>query len=359
MLINKYTSKTETYSVLDVDGNVTQTGYNIPLSNEEIQKAYYSMVLSRRMDEKMLKWQRQGKMLTFPPNMGEEALQVGTSISMDKNDWFAPAFRSATVFLHSGVPMWKIMLVWKGSELGNKMPEELNFLPFNVPIGTQYSHAAGIGIALNYENKPNVAYTFIGDGGTSEGEFYEALNFAAVRNAQTVFCVNNNQWAISTPTNKETSQTDIASKAIAAGMDFIKVDGNCLFASVDAARAARAYVLEHKRPILVEFVTYRIGPHTTSDNPRVYRSEEYEKEQEKKDPITRLERWMTKNGLLNETLKSEMIQKIDAEIEEAYKTMESKLSLETVSDIFDYTFKTLDESLQEQKEEALKIFGGK
>lgn len=358
MLINKYTSKTETYSVLDIDGNVTQVGYRIPLSNEEIQKAYYTMVLSRRMDERMVKWQRQGRMLTFPPNMGEEALQVATSISMDKNDWFAPAFRSATVFLHSGVPMWQIMLVWKGSELGNKMPEDLNFLPFNIPIATQYSHAAGIGIALNYQNKPNVAYTFIGDGGTAEGEFYEAINFASVRNAQTIFCVNNNQWAISTPTIKETGQMDIASKAIAAGMDFIKVDGNCLFASTDAIKAARQYVLENKKPILVEFVTYRKGPHTTSDNPRIYRTEEYEKEQETKDPIIRLEKWMTKNGLLNETLKSEMIEKIDSEIDEAYKTMESKLSV-SVSDIFDYTFKTLDESLQEQKEEALKIFGGK
>ncbi|BAC44298.1 pyruvate dehydrogenase (acetyl-transferring) E1 component subunit alpha [Malacoplasma penetrans] len=357
MLINKYTSKTETYSVLDIDGNVTQVGYRIPLSNEEIEKAYYTMVLTRRMDEKMIKWQRQGKMLTFPPNMGEEALQVATSISMDKQDWFAPAFRSAAVFLHSGVPMWKIMLVWKGNEAGNAMPEELNFLPFNIPIGTQYSHAAGIGIALNYQNKPNVAYTVIGDGGTAEGEFYEALNFASVRNAQTIFTVNNNQWAISTPTSKETGQMDIASKAIAAGLDFIKVDGNCLFASVDAIRAARAYVLENKKPILVEFVTYRKGPHTTSDNPRIYRSEEYECEQEKKDPILRLERWMAQNGLLDESKKAQIIEKADAEVEEAYKIMESKLSV-SVDDVFDHTFKTLDESLQEQKNEALKIFGG-
>lgn len=357
MLINKYTSNTETYSVLDVDGNVTQVGYRIPLFNEEIEKAYYTMILSRRMDERMIKWQRQGKMLTFPPNMGEEALQVATSISMDKQDWFAPAFRSAAVYLHSGVPMWQIMLVWKGSELGNKMPEELNFLPFNIPIATQYSHAAGIGIALNYQNKPNVAYTFIGDGGTAEGEFYEAINFACIRNAQTIFCVNNNQWAISTPTVKETGQMDIASKAIAAGMDFIKVDGNCLFASLDAIRAAREYVLENKKPILVEFMTYRKGPHTTSDNPRIYRTEEYEKEQEKKDPIIRLEKWMTNNGLLDENKKAQIIEKIDSEIENAYKIMESKLLVD-VNDIFDYTFKTLDESLQEQKEEALKIFGG-
>lgn len=358
MLINKYTSQTETYSVLDIDGNVTKVGYTIPLTNEEIEKSYYTMLLSRRFDEKMLKWQRQGKMLTFPPNLGEEGLQVATAISMHKDDWFAPAFRSAAVFLHKNVPMWKIMLVWKGNELGNKMPEELNFLPFNVPIGTQYSHAAGIGMALNYENKPNVAYTFIGDGGTAEGEFYEAMNIASIRNAQTIFCVNNNQWAISTPTAKETGQLDIASKAIAAGLDFIKVDGNCLFASVEAARAAREYVLQNKKPILIEFVTYRMGPHTTSDNPRVYRTEEYEKEQEKKDPIIRLEKWMMRNGLLTEAKKAELEEKINNEIEEAYKTMENNMTV-TVSDVFDYTYKTLDESLLEQKAEAIKVNGGR
>ncbi|MCF0218096.1 MAG: pyruvate dehydrogenase (acetyl-transferring) E1 component subunit alpha [Malacoplasma sp.] len=358
MLINKYTNLTETYSVLDIEGNITKVGYTLPLSNEDIKKSFYTMLLSRRLDEKMLKWQRQGKMLTFVPNMGEEALQVATAFSMDKDDWFAPAFRSAAVFLARGVPMSDIMLVWRGNELGNKMPENMNLLPFNIPIGTQYSHAAGIGMALNYQNKANVAYTFIGDGGTAEGEFYEALNIASLRNAQTVFCINNNQWAISTPTAKETGQIDISSKAVAAGLQWIKVDGNDLFAAVEAAKAARQYVLENKKPILVEFVTYRMGPHTTADNPRVYRTEEYEKEQEKKDPIVRLERWMTKNGLLTEAEKNQMIEKIDSDIEAAYAVMESKLNV-TVNEVFDYTYKTLDESLLEQKEEALKIFGGK
>lgn len=358
MLINKYTNPTETYSVMDIDGNITKVGYQIPLSNEEIQKAFYTMLLSRRMDERMLKWQRQGRMLTFPPNMGEEALQVATAISMDKKDWFVPAFRSAAVYLYSGIPMKNIFLVWRGNELGNKMPEDLNFLPFNVPIGTQISHAAGVGIALNYENKPNVAYTFIGDGGTAEGEFYEAMNLGSIRNAQTIFAVNNNLWAISTPTAKETGQLDIAAKAVAAGIAWIKVDGNDLFASVDAAKAAREYVLQNKKPILIEYVTYRMGPHTTADDPRVYRSEEYEKEQNKKDPLIRLENWMTKNGLLTEEKKQAMEAKIEAEIESAYSEMEKHLTV-SVDEIFDYTYKTLDESLVEQKAEAKKLFGGK
>lgn len=358
MLINKYVSQAEVYSVLDIDGNITKTGYKVPLTNEQIKNSYYVMKLSRILDERMLKMQRQGRILTFPPNMGEEGLQVATALSMDKADWFAPAFRSATIYLHQGVPAWQIMLVWKGNELGNKMPENLNFLPFNIPIGTQISHAAGIGMALNYQNKNNVAYTFIGDGGTAEGEFYEAMNLASLRNAQTIFCINNNQWAISTPTHKESGQPCVGSKAIAAGLDFIKVDGNDIFASYEAAVAAREYVLEHKKPILIEFMTYRKGPHTTSDNPRVYRTEEYEKEQEKKDPIVRLEKYMLANGIITDSDIASMEEKINASIDEAYKIMEEKTSV-SIDEIFDYTYETLDESLLEQKAEAKKIFGGK
>lgn len=358
MLINKYVSQAETYSVLDIDGNITKVGYKIPLTNEQIKNSYYFMKLSRNMDIKMLKMQRQGRILTFPPNMGEEGLQVATALSMHKDDWFAPAFRSATIFLHQGVPVSQIMLVWKGNEMGNKTPDNINILPFNIPIATQYSHAAGIGMALNYQNKPNVAYTFIGDGGTAEGEFYEAMNLASLRNAQTIFCINNNQWAISTPTHKETGQPCIASKAIAAGLDFIKVDGNDLFASYEAIMAAREYVVTNKKPILVEFLTYRQGPHTTSDNPRVYRTEEYEKQEEKKDPIVRLEKWMLNNGVISQQEIAEIDARIEKELDEAYQTMVSQAEV-TIDEIFDYTYKTLDESLLEQKELAKKIFGGK
>ncbi len=358
MLINKYVSQTETYSVLDIDGNLINASYKVPLSNEQIKNSYFVMKLSRIMDEKMLKMQRQGRILTFPPNFGEEGLQVATALSMDKEDWFAPAFRSATIYIHQGVPIWQIMLVWKGNEMGNKLPENLNFLPFNIPIASQYSHAAGIGMTLRYQNKPNVAYTFIGDGGTAEGEFYEAMNFASIRGSQTVFCINNNQWAISTPTAKETGQPCIASKAIAAGIAYIKVDGNDLFASYEAAVAARQYVIENKKPILVEFMTYRKGPHTTSDNPRIYRTEEYEKEQEKKDPIDRLEKYMLKNGIINQEDIAAIEAKIDSHLDEAYKIMVEKTNV-SIDEIFDYTYKTLDESLLEQKEEAKRIFGGK
>lgn len=352
MIINKYTGETKTYRVLDKDGNLIDPKYTLPLSQEEIERSYYVMLLSRILDTRMLKMQRQGRMLTFPPNMGEEALQVGTSLNIQKGDWFVPAFRSGAVYLHQNVPILNILLVWRGNELGNKMPTDKNLLPYCITIGTQYSHAAGIGYALNYENKKNASFTFIGDGGTSEGEFYEALNFGALLGSQTVFCINNNQWAISTPTSKESAVKDLTQKAIGAGIAYIKVDGNDLFASYEAVKAAREYTIANKAPILIEFESYRMGPHTTSDNPRVYRTEEYEKEQEKKDPLFRLETFLTKKGWLSATKKSQMEEKINAEIDQAIKQLDNHMTV-SVDEVFDYTFEKLDEDLLEQKRIAL------
>lgn len=141
-------------------------------------------------------------------------------------------------------------------------------------------------------------------------------------------------------------------------MAWIRVDGNDLFASYEAAKEAREYVLSEKKPILVEFITYRMGPHTTSDNPRVYRSEAYEKEEEKRDPILRLQLWLEKHNLLPETLKAEYEAKIEAEINQTYEEMQKHLKV-SVDEVFDYTYATLDPDLAEQKAEALKLHGGK
>lgn len=357
MLINKYDKKTAVYSILDCNGKIINKDYKPLLSKEEMKKALYLMKLSRKLDEKMLQMQRQGRMLTFPPNMGEEALQVATGLGMNKDDYLVPAFRSGALFLTLGIPLWQMMLLWNGNEMGNKMPDNINIIPVNIPIGTQYSHAAGIGMAFAYSNKKNVAVSFIGDGGTAEGEFYEAMNFAAIRNSKTVFCINNNQWAISTPTHKESKNIDLAIKAIAAGIPYIKVDGNDLFASYEAFSTARKYVIDNG-PILIEFLTYRQGPHTTSDNPKIYRTEAQEKEGMKLCPIFRLEKWMFDNKIVSKSDIEKIEKKIEDEIVESIKVMEPKLSV-TIDEVFDYTYKSLDKDLLDQKNECKKIFGEK
>lgn len=221
---------------LDIDGNLlTSTVFgeldekkDIRLSADQIKKAYEFMVLSRQQDVYMTQLQRQGRMLTFAPNFGEEALQVASGMALTKEDWFVPAFRSNATMLYLGVPMINQMQYWNGSEKGNVIPEGVNVLPINIPIGTQFSHAAGIAYAAKLTGKKIVSMSFIGNGGTAEGEFYEALNIASIWKWPVVFCVNNNQWAISTPNKYENAASTIAAKAKAAGMPGVRVDGNDL-----------------------------------------------------------------------------------------------------------------------------------
>ena len=342
------------YRVLDVDGNLINSKYKTKLTNKQLLEGYEFMVLSRQQDSYMSQLQRQGRMLTFAPNFGEEALQVATSLAFKKGDWFIPAFRSNATMLHLGVPLVNQMIYWNGNENGSKMPEGVNVLPMNVPIATQCSHAAGIAYAMKLKNQKNVSVSFIGNGGTAEGEFYEAMNMASIHNWPTVFCVNNNQWSISTPEELESASSTIAAKAVSTGMPGVRVDGNDLLASYEVINEAMDYARELNGPVLVEFVTWRQGPHTTSDNPRIYRTEKQEKDAEKWEPFHRIEKYLIDKKILTEKKKDKIWEDKLNEVKEAFK--ESLKATATLDDIFDHTYETLTEELAEQKEEAMEIF---
>ncbi|NQZ65947.1 MAG: pyruvate dehydrogenase (acetyl-transferring) E1 component subunit alpha [Mycoplasmatales bacterium] len=345
------------FRTLDIDGNLINAKYKQVATNEEILDGYEHMVLSRQQDVYMTQLQRQGRMLTFAPNFGEEALQVATSMNFKDGDWFVPAFRSNATMLHLGVPLRNQLIYWNGNENGSKMPEGVNVMPINIPIATQYSHAAGIAYGMKLQGKKNVAVTIIGNGGTAEGEFYEAINTASIHKWPVVFTVNNNQWSISTPNHLESGSETIAAKAVAAGIPGVRVDGNDLLASYDVMREAMDYAREGNGPILVEFITWREGPHTTSDNPRIYRTEEEEKENEKWEPFHRIEKYMVDKKIL----KKEDIEKIKEEklnfVKEEYTKSLDELD-SPIDEIFDYTYEKLTPELAEQKEEAKKYFGG-
>ncbi|AJC49687.1 pyruvate dehydrogenase (acetyl-transferring) E1 component subunit alpha [Mesomycoplasma flocculare] len=350
---------------LDIEGNLLHSTVfglldekkDIRLTSQEIKKAYEFMVLSRQQDTYMTQLQRQGRMLTFAPNFGEEALQVASGMALTKDDWFVPAFRSNATMLYLGVPMIRQMQYWNGSEKGNIIPENVNVLPINIPIGTQFSHAAGIAYAAKLTGKKIVAMSFIGNGGTAEGEFYEALNVASIWKWPVVFCVNNNQWAISTPNKYENGAPTIAAKAMAAGIPGLRVDGNDLLASYEVIKEAVDYARSGNGPVLVEFVTWRQGVHTSSDNPRIYRTEEEEKENEKWEPMHRIEKFMFDRGILNPQEKQQIWDRALLIVKETYE--KSLVGLEsTIDDIFDYTYSELPPELAEQKKEALEFFKG-
>lgn len=348
------------YQVLDIKGNLIDKNYKTSASKAKLLEAYEFMVLSRQQDTYMSQLQRQGRMLTFAPNFGEEGLQVAVSTAMTKDDWFIPAFRSNATMLQLGVPLENQLYYWNGNEKGSQIPEGVNVLPINVPIATQYSHATGIAYGMKLRKDKKAAVTFIGNGGTAEGEFYEALNFASIHKLPVVFCINNNQWAISTPNHLESGSKTLAAKGVAAGVPAIRVDGNDVLASYEVMEEALKYVKDNNGPVLIEFVTWRQGPHTTSDNPRIYRTEENEKEAEKAEPFHRIEKYLIDNKHITQ----EGIDKLKAdkleEVKAAYKKTSENLD-ETIDEIFDHTYETLPQELVDQKAELQELLarGGK
>ncbi|WP_025755363.1 pyruvate dehydrogenase (acetyl-transferring) E1 component subunit alpha [Mycoplasmopsis cricetuli] len=352
------TKKDELIRFIDIDGNwIADKNFDPKLSKDELIKAYKTMVLSRQQDTYMTQLQRQGRMLTFAPNFGEEALQVASAMNLQKQDWFVPAFRSNATMLYMGMPLKNQLLYWNGNERGNVVPEGINLLPINIPIATQCSHAAGIAYASKLLKQNAVSVSFVGNGGTAEGEFYEALNFSSIWKWPSVFCVNNNQWSISTPDHLETGSETIAAKAVAAGMPGVRVDGNDFFASYVVMKEAMEYA-RTIGPVLVEFVTWRQGPHTTSDNPRVYRTEEVEKEHEKWEPFHRMEKYLFDHKYLTEEEKDQIWESAMEEVKEAYNESLKELDVD-IEEIFDHTYAVLPAELEEQKQEAIAYFKSK
>ncbi|TCG10956.1 pyruvate dehydrogenase (acetyl-transferring) E1 component subunit alpha [Mycoplasma todarodis] len=348
-----WTDKNDFFRFLDIDGKLIDPNTKLTVTNEELLSAYEYMVLSRQQDTYMSQLQRQGRLLTFAPNFGEEALQTAAALSLKKEDWLIPSFRNNAAMLMKGVPLINQFLYWNGNEKGNITPDDVNVFPINIVIATQYSHAAGVAYALKQQKKKAISMTFIGDGGTSEGEFYEAMNLAGVHKWPVVFCINNNQWAISTPTKMETSAATLAAKAVAAGIPALRVDGNDLVASAEVIKEAAEYTREGNGPILVEFITWRQGPHTTSDNPRIYRTKEQEEEKEKWEPMHRIKNFLISQNVWTDEKDEKLWTNKLAEVKQAYKDS-LELNTTSVDEVFDHTFAKLTPELEEQKAQALE-----
>lgn len=357
--LKHFVSDQEPYRLLDKEGNWLYKDKKPPLTVEQVKYAFKRMIFQRVMDEKMLQAQRQGRMLTFAPNLGEEALQIATALAMNKEDWLVPAFRSGLLMMERGFSCKQQLLYWNGNEAGCVAEAGFNSLPINICIGTQCSHAAGIGWSLRLDNKDAASVSFIGDGGTAEGEFYESLNFATLRKAKWVCGINNNGFAISTRTNLESSVQDLSTKAIAAGAHYIQVDGNDLFASYEVMDAA----LKHARsaeggPVVVEFVTYRKGPHTTSDDPKVYLKSDEKAAGEATDPFIRTKAWLEAQKAWSDEEQKAVEEAAKAEVDAAFKEMEAVL-VPSVDEVFDHTYAKLTPELAKQKEAAAKRIAGK
>ncbi|MDZ4183277.1 MAG: thiamine pyrophosphate-dependent enzyme, partial [Candidatus Cloacimonadaceae bacterium] len=253
------------YRVMDDEGKIILKNWKSSLSDKEIVQAYKDLLFERTTDMMAVSYQRQGRMFTYPPNIGQEAIHIAAGKVMREEDWLVPAFRELGAWLAKGVKLSEIFLYFKGNEDGSRFVDARRMLPVSVPIASQLIHAAGIGYAMKYNKEEAAVFAFVGDGGTSEGDFHEALNFAAVWDAPVVFVVQNNQFAISVPLKMQTRSINLAVKGIAYDVASVLVDGNDFFAMHDVLSFARKHALEEKKPFLIEARTYRTGAHTTSD----------------------------------------------------------------------------------------------
>jgi pyruvate dehydrogenase E1 component alpha subunit len=342
-----YNAVTERLEILGVDGGVDDE-LMPALEPEAIRELYRNMVLMRAYDDKALKLQRQGRMGTWPPTKGQEAVQAGVALAMGTDDWLIPAFREHGIMLLRGVPGHLMYAYWAGDERGSCFPDGVRCFPVSVPVGSQWQHGVGVGLSLKLRGEAAAAVTFGGDGSTSEGDFHEALNCATVFQTNTVFVIQNNQWAISVPLHRQTATPTLAQKAHAYGLPGLQVDGNDVFAVYAATSEALERVRRGEGPTLIEAVTYRLGDHTTADDASRYRDADEVEEWRGKDPLVRLRRHLDAAGLWDdsqqEMLEEESQKWVDTQVR-AFEEMEPSAPEE----IFDHMYAELPPHLAEQR----------
>lgn len=348
MLTKKFDPlKNKMFQILDQDGNIVDESLEPKLSDELLLNMYRVMSLGRIADIKAVQFQRQGRMLTYVPNRGQEAAQIGTMAALKKTDWLANAFREFNAMLYHGATLEQLYLYWYGNEWGSHFDEGVNILPVNITIGAQINHAAGLAYASKLLKKDQVVAVFIGDGGTSEGEFHEGVNFAGVYDLPMITIIQNNQWAISTPRKKATKASNLAQKAIGYGIAGIQVDGNDILAMYAAVSEAAERARSGQGPTLIEAVTYRLGPHTTSDDPTIYRKDDEVKEWELKDPIIRFRKYLMNKNLWDDAKEEALQKELTDYVMETFKKVEAKGATE-LEDIFKYTYKEMTPELEKQ-----------
>ncbi|MFU8896429.1 MAG: pyruvate dehydrogenase (acetyl-transferring) E1 component subunit alpha [Gammaproteobacteria bacterium] len=340
--------------VLDPEGQLVDELPEFAKQPEELLRLYRLMTLTRTFDTKAINLQRTGKLGTYASCLGHEAAHVGVGSAMRPEDCFAPMYREYGAQFWRGVRMEDVLLYWGGDERGNDFAGPKHDFPWCVPIGTQCLHAAGAALAYKLRKEPRCAVSVIGDGGTSQGDFYEALNLAAVRDLPVVFVVVNNKWAISVPLSMQTASKTLAQKAIAAGMPGVQVDGN----DVIAVRQTMEEALERARsgegPTLVEAVTYRLSDHTTADDASRYREKDEVEDAWQLEPMIRIRRYLMESGAWSEAdeeaLKADCAQQVDAAVAAYLDT-----APQPVESMFDSMYAELPEAMVEQRETARRF----
>jgi 2-oxoisovalerate dehydrogenase E1 component alpha subunit len=336
---------------LDAAGTLAADAPPLASDTGELLKMYRFMTLVRTFDTKAVNLQRTGKLGTYASCLGHEAAHIGVAAAMQSDDVLVPVYREFGSQIWRGIKMSTILTFWGGDERGSDFNAAREDFPWCVPIGSQMLHGAGVAMAMKIKGEKRCSVTYIGDGGTSEGAFYEGINLAGARALPAVFVIVNNGWAISVPIEHQTATKTLAQKAIAAGIPGVQVDGNDIIAVRHVTSEALARARRGEGPTLIEALTYRLSDHTTADDASRYRDQSEVREAWAKEPLPRLRSYLTKlhvwDEAREEALKAECAREVEAAVDEY-------LSGPTPSTdaMFDHLFANPPKSLAEQREVA-------
>jgi pyruvate dehydrogenase E1 component alpha subunit len=348
--------------IIDDQGKVCDDATLPELGRDDWHKIYRAMLFNRRLDERMTRLQRQGRIGFYVGSLGEEAAIIGSAFALEEQDWLVPCYREAGAALLRGYPLFDFLCqIYGNSEdrmKGRQMPchwgsPGLHLAVVSSPVGTQIPHAVGLAMGARIQGRDEVALTFFGDGATSEGDFHVACNFAGVYKAPVVFVCRNNQYAISIPLEQQTASPSIAVKSEAYGIEGVRVDGNDVLAVYSVAQEAVERARSGGGATLIEAVTYRQGAHSTSDDPRAYRRDEEVEEWKRRDPLLRFRAFLIDQEAWDEDQDERLEKSIRDEIQSALKQAE-RLAPPEIESLFEDVFDTVPWHLEEQRDSLLQ-----
>ena len=352
--------------ILNHDGTVFP-GAELPEINQELAvKIYQSFVFHRVLDERMVASQRQGRLSFYLTALGEEATTIGGTAGLKPQDMIMAQYREQGALIFRGFSLENFMNQMFSNEKdlgkGRQMPihygsNDLNYMTVSSPLATQIPQASGYAYGQKLQGLDAVTLCYFGEGAASEGDFHAGLNMAAVHNAPVIFFCRNNGYAISTPSDEQFRGNGIASRGVGYGIKTIRVDGNDVLAVLKATQVARDYAVKEHKPVLIEGMTYRLGAHSTSDDPTGYRTREEEDKWQKNDPVLRMKKWMEANNWWDDSQENELKEQYKEKILAAVKVAEKidKPPVEDlITDVYDIPTPQLTRQLNELKEHIKK-----
>jgi pyruvate dehydrogenase E1 component alpha subunit len=350
----------EIVSALRPDGTL-DPAHDPGLSDQEVEYLYRHMVMTRQMDERLVMLQRQGRIGFHVGSLGEEAAILGSAFAMQRQDFLFPCYREFGAALMRGLPLQKFIDNMFGNAndtvQGRQMPNhttcrEVGWCSISSPVGTQITQAVGFAWAAKIQKQNASALVYFGDGATSSSDFHSGVNFAGVFKVPCVLLCRNNGWAISVPVERQTATKTFAEKAAAYGIPGVRVDGNDLFAMVNVTRQARERGERGEGPTLIEAITYRMGGHSTNDDPKVYRGADAVEAWAARDPIERVRDYLTRRKLWDDERERALAAEVDAKFREAV-TIAERTPAPALESMFEDVYESAPWHLIEQRQQLL------